>query len=81
MIYLPDAIGLVGVALTLVAYFLLQLRRIPSGFSYSLLNAIGSVCVIISLLFKFNPAAFLMEAIWFALSCYGLIQARKRHLH
>ena len=71
-----DLIGTVGVLLMVIAYLLLQLERMSSsGISYLLLNAVGSSLVIISLLFRFNLSAFLMEAFWLLISLYGLTKS------
>ena len=68
-----DLIGNIGVLLMVVAYLLLQLERLSSSaVSYLLLNAVGALLVIISLLFRFNLSAFLMEAFWLLISLYGL---------
>ena len=68
-----DLVGNVGVLLMVVAYLLLQLEKLSSSaVSYLLLNAAGAVLVMISLLFRFNLSAFLMEAFWLLISLYGL---------
>ena len=68
-----DLIGNVGVLLMVVAYLLLQLERLSgSAISYLLLNAVGAMLVMISLMFRFNLSAFLMEAFWLLISLYGL---------
>ena len=71
-----DFLGTVGVALMIVAYLLLQLDRLDSKtLTYSLLNAIGASLVVVSLLFKFNPAAFIVEVFWILISLFGIIRA------
>ncbi|HEY8186173.1 MAG TPA: hypothetical protein VIF64_08895 [Pyrinomonadaceae bacterium] len=71
-----DVIGNVGVLLMVIAYLLLQLEKMSSsGISYLLLNTVGAVFVIISLLFRFNLSAFLMEAFWLLISLYGLTRS------
>ena len=68
-----DLIGNVGVLLMVIAYLLLQLERLSgSALSYLFLNALGAVLVMISLTFRFNLSAFLMEAFWLLISLYGL---------
>ena len=68
-----DLIGNIGVLLMVIAYLLLQVQRISStAVSYLALNVIGAVMVIISLTFRFNLSAFLMEAFWLLISLYGL---------
>ena len=70
-----DMTGFAGVVLIIIAYLLLQLNKLPSTApAYSLLNALGALLVIISLLFDFNLAAFLMEAFWFLISLFGLLR-------
>jgi predicted membrane protein len=68
-----DLAGFIGVLLILVAYLLLQLDKLPSSSpSYSLLNAAGALLIMVSLLFKFNFSAFLIEVFWFLISLLGL---------
>ena len=70
-----DLAGLIGVVLIVIAYLLLQLNKLPSSApSYSLMNALGALLVIVSLLYSFNLSAFLMEAFWFLISLFGLIR-------
>jgi hypothetical protein len=77
-----DLAGFIGVLLIVIAYLLLQLDKLPSSsLRFSLLNAAGSLLIIVSLLFKFNASAFLMEVFWFLISLLGLIKwfiSRKR---
>ena len=71
-----DLAGFIGVVLIVIAYLLLQLNKLPSSApSYSLLNALGALLVIVSMLFDFNLAAFLMEAFWFLISLFGLTRS------
>jgi hypothetical protein len=68
-----DLVGNVGVLLMVIAYLLLQLEKLSSSAtSYLWLNVAGAVMVIVSLLFRFNLSAFLMEAFWLLISLYGL---------
>jgi len=68
-----DLAGFIGVLLIVVAYLLLQLDKLPSSSpSYSLLNAAGALLIIVSLVFKFNLSAFIVEAFWFLISLLGL---------
>jgi len=68
-----DLVGNIGVLLMVIAYLLLQLKKLSSSaLSYLLLNAVGAMLVMISLMFRFNLSAFLMEAFWLLISLYGL---------
>jgi len=68
-----DLAGNVGVLMMVIAYLLLQLERLSSSaVSYLLLNAVGALLVLLSLLFHFNLSAFLMEVFWLLISLFGL---------
>ena len=77
-----DLAGFIGVLLIVIAYLLLQLDKLPSSaLSFSLLNAAGSLLIMLSLIFSFNVSAFLIEVFWFLISLIGLakwLAARKR---
>lgn len=72
-------VGLVGMIITLFAYFLLQAQKLHgNGLIYQLMNAIGALGVALSLLFgTFNLPAFLLEVIWLVISIYGIVVARR----
>jgi hypothetical protein len=72
-------VGLAGMIITLLAYFLLQAQKLHgNGLVYQLMNALGALGVALSLLFgTFNLPAFLLEAIWFVTSIYGIVVARR----
>ncbi|HSN00743.1 MAG TPA: hypothetical protein VLS52_07040 [Rudaea sp.] len=77
----PDAIGLHGVVLILLAYFLLQAGRLHgNALPYQLLNAAGALLVLVSLLYAFNLSAFLMELAWLLVSIYGIARGRRRRV-
>ncbi|MDX2164297.1 MAG: hypothetical protein SFW07_02645 [Gammaproteobacteria bacterium] len=70
---LPDALGLFGVFLTLIAYLFLNIKKIPAdSVAYAGLNIVGSTLIIYSLYFDFNISAFAMEVCWLLISVYGL---------
>jgi hypothetical protein len=74
-----DFAGNMGVALMVFGYLLLQTEKIRSSdFSYSLMNGMGALLVVVSLLYRFNLSAFLVEAFWFLISIYGLIKFATR---
>jgi len=74
-----DFAGNIGVALMVLGYLLLQAEKIRSSdLTYSLMNGIGALLVVVSLLYRFNLSAFLVEAFWFLISVYGLIKFAAR---
>lgn len=75
-----DWVGFIGVALVLLAYFLLQAQRLHgNGLVYQSLNLLGSSCILLSLLLgAFNWPAFLLELAWLLISLYGMASNRRR---
>ena len=70
-----DFAGNIGVALMVLGYLLLQAEKIRSSdLRYSLMNGIGALLVVVSLIYRFNLSAFLVEAFWLLISIYGLIK-------
>lgn len=73
-----DWAGLLGVALTLIAFYLLQAGRLRGdGLSYQLMNAFGAFAVLLSLLYAFNLSAFVLEGLWLGISIYGIARGRR----
>ena len=72
---LPDAAGLVGVLLILAAYAGAQTGRLEPRRAPALLtNLAGASLIILSLAFRFNLSAFLMEAAWAVVALFGLVR-------
>lgn len=81
MAAIANIIGLAGSASVLVAYLLLQLGRLSrTDLRFLLLNLFGAAGILFSLAFAFNLPATLIEAVWFAISLYGIARhaVRKR---
>ena len=58
----------------LAAYLLLQLNKLSSNqLSYSLLNGVGAILILVSLIFEFNLSAFAIEFFWLLISIVGII--------
>jgi len=73
-----DVIGLIGVALYVGAYGSLQLGILElSDLRYSVLNAVGGIAVIYSLVWNFNLAAFVMQVLWLAFTVIGFVRSRR----
>jgi hypothetical protein len=73
---LTDLIGIFGVAYHHCSlYVLLQLEKMDAkDLSFSVLNTLGALLIIVSLLFDWNLASFLMEFIWLIISLYGIVK-------
>lgn len=80
-LYWYDLAGYLGVALVLLAFFLLQERKLQGhGLTYQLMNILGALGVILSLLFGASPVnwpAFLMEVAWVLISGYGIARGMR----
>ena len=76
---LPDLAGVLGVLLILTAYAGAQLGRLePRRAPALVMNLVGAGLILLSLAFRFNLSAFLMEAAWALVALYGLIRLAVR---
>jgi hypothetical protein len=72
MLLWSDLAGLVGVAAIVGAYLLMQVGRVTGQHAaYSAVNAVGAALVMVSLIYRFNLSAFLVEAFWVVISVVG----------
>lgn len=71
-------IGLMGAAITLVAYGLVSTQRIKSTQAiYPWLNIIGTSGIMFSVFYQWNLAAFIGQICWIAIAIAGLIRIRR----
>lgn len=71
-----EIIGLIGMVITLLAYYLLQTERVGHySLIYLGLNIFGSAFILYSLFFDWNLAAALMESAWVVISAYGILKS------
>lgn len=74
----PDMIGVLGVILTLIAYYYLNLGKwAPDSLKYLLLNLFGSCFLMFSLFFSWNLASAFIEIAWILISLLGLYRYLK----
>ena len=75
MDWFPDLVGCLGTIIILVAYILLQTRKLDAHHVlFSLLNLVGALMILISLLYSWNLAAVVMEIAWASISVFGMIK-------
>jgi hypothetical protein len=69
-----DWAGYIGVLLVLSSFLMLQAHKLHgNGLTYQLMNIVGALGVMLSLVFgNFNLAAFVMEVAWAAIGIYGV---------
>lgn len=78
-IHWSDLAGGVGVAAIAGSYLLLQLGRLDARRpAYSAANALGAALVLLSLAYRFNLSAFVVEVFWLGISLLGLARALRR---
>jgi len=71
-----DLVGFVGVGFVVGTYFLSQIGRMDvTRPLYPALNGIGALFILFSLYYSFNPASFVIEMFWLAISAVGLVRA------
>lgn len=77
--YWHDWAGYIGVVLMLLAYLLLQAHKLHgNGLAYQLMNVLGALGVMLSLLFgAFNVSAFFMEVAWLLIGLYGMARSAR----
>ncbi|MEX0367259.1 MAG: hypothetical protein AB3N22_14380 [Ruegeria sp.] len=72
---LADAVGSFGALIVVAAYFATQMRIMNSeDLAFPVLNLLGSVLIVYSLLQNFNLASMLIESFWIAISLLGIVQ-------
>jgi len=71
--------GIIGVALIIIAYFLLQINKLSSNsLTFSVLNFLGSFLILISLFDEWNLPSFIIEIFWILISLIGTVKALKK---
>lgn len=76
---LPDFVGFVGVGFVVGTYGLSQMGKMDVNRPlYPALNGIGALFILFSLYHSFNPASFVIEMFWLAISAVGLARALMR---
>ena len=75
----PTIVGIIGTLLVLLAFFLLQARKLHgNGLVYQLMNVLGALGVMLSLLFgNFNTSAFVMQVAWLVIGIYGIANSAR----
>jgi hypothetical protein len=72
-LYYFRAIGLVGAAVFVVAYFANQARWLDSrDWRFPAANLVGALLILVSLFGEWNLPSVVIEAFWAAISVYGL---------
>ncbi len=77
---LSNTIGMIGVIMQLIVYFLLSANRISSNtLFYQIFNMIGACCILYSLYFHWNTPSVIIEIIWFLISIRAVVRLSRRN--
>jgi hypothetical protein len=71
---LADVVGLVGSGLMVVAYAYSNMAKTMNFLVFNLLNLVGSLLLIASLMVHFNLASMLLEIVWSIIAILGLVK-------
>lgn len=70
-----DWLGVVGSLIICAAYFAVSEGMVDATLApYHVLNGAGSIMLLISLYFRPNPGAILIEALWLAIALWSLFR-------
>jgi hypothetical protein len=76
---LANIIGIVGVALIVIAYFMNQAGKMASdSLPFPVLNMVGAILILVSLYWSWNLPSFIMECIWITISAVGIIRIQRK---
>ena len=71
---IANPVGLFGVVLILIAYFLLSTGRwVSHSMKFQLINFIGAWMILYSLFFYWNLSSVVIEIAWIIISVLGMI--------
>ena len=72
-------VGIVGTALIIVAYLATQQGWLTAGdWRYPLVNLVGAILILLSLITAWNLPVAIIESFWAAISAYGLVRIAVR---
>lgn len=75
---LANIVGLIGSAMMVVAYAYSNMAQQINFLWFNLLNLVGSLLLIASLMVHFNMASMALEIVWAAIAVLGLVQVWRR---
>ena len=76
---LANPIGLIGVAMQVIVYFLLSTNRIHSNtLFYQMFNMLGACGILYSLFFHWNTPSVIIEVIWLLISLRAVMRLMRR---
>lgn len=78
LVRISDVVGITGVIIILVAYYLLSAHKVTAhSFKYHMFNCIGAWMILFSLYFHWNTASVVIELSWISISVMGMYRCYK----
>jgi len=75
--FISNIVGIVGVTLVILGFFLVQAEKITHRSSFYLYaNFWGALMLLFSLCYHWNLASVIIEVLWLLISIYGIIKYR-----
>lgn len=75
---IADPIGLIGVLIILIAYFLLSIDKWSAmTIKYQSINLVGALLILYSLFFHWNLSSVVIEIAWAFISLIGIYRIYK----
>lgn len=72
---ISNIVGLIGVCLIIISFFLLQMEKFkPNSTGYLLFNFLGALMMLFSLYYNWNLASVIIECLWLIITVYGIIK-------
>ena len=69
-----NIIGLVGTIIKIIAYLFSSFGLLKVGILYQVLNGVGSMLLVLSLMTHFNLPALVMESTWCLISLAAIVR-------
>ena len=73
-----NIIGFIGTGLYILSYLLLQMEKIDSGLTYTIINFFAATFVVISLFKYWNGPSFIIQIVWIIISIAGIYKNLKK---
>ena len=75
--FISNIIGIIGVGLIIMVFFLIQLDKITTRSSvYLYSNFFGAIMLLFSLWYHWNLASVIIEILWLLISLYGIVKLK-----
>ena len=79
MLAFAETVGMIGSAMLIIAYFLLQSGKVKgNSFVYLYMNLFAALFILLSLFYVPNRPSIVIEFFWVGISLYGLWKRKRK---